>query len=125
MAKFPFEKAVKENQPMPDGMSILDQRTFVLLSRIYTQFRAGLYTKEKAGQEKDKLWKEWKAEKDKKAFEDKLIRHHVIITRETERLRAEIMKSESVEERAALAVELVKAIDGMVYDDGGNDGSPY
>lgn len=118
MVRFPFEEEVKNNQPMPDGLCLLDQYTFHALSRIYTNFRAGLYSKEKAGKEKDKLWREWDKERGKAEFADKLLQNHVLITRETERLKAEIRKSESMERRAELALELVRVLDGMVFDDG-------
>lgn len=118
MVRFPFEETIKNNLPMPDDLCLLDQYAFQMLARIYANFRSGIYDKGTAGREKDKLWKEWNEERGKAAFTDKLLRHHVLITRKTERLRAEILKSQSVERRAELAVELVEVLDGMVFDDG-------
>lgn len=119
--RFPFEQAVIDGQPMPDGLCLLDQHAFVLLQRIYTNFRSGLYSKEQAGAEKSKLYRQWKKETDAATFADKLTRHHVLVTKKTERLKAEIRKSAEPETIAGLALELVDVLDGLVFDEGEGD----
>ena len=111
--RFPFEDEARNGEIVANDMSVLDHYTYLALSMIYQKFESGQYDKERAGREKLKLWQKWKEESEKARFNDSLTASFVETTRLTEKLNAKIRKSQDVEERAQLALELVDVLDGL------------
>lgn len=50
-----FERAAYLRQPMPDGLCLSEQKTFLALRFLYAEFDRGVISKEQAALEKQKL----------------------------------------------------------------------
>lgn len=52
---FPFETIAANGEPMPDGLSLVDQCAFYFLQEMYRGLRTGAKTREQAAEEKGKM----------------------------------------------------------------------
>ena len=55
MDKIDFERAAYLREPMPDGLCLAEQKTFLALRFLYAEFDRGVISKEQAAVEKKKL----------------------------------------------------------------------
>lgn len=53
--KFPYEEVAYRGDPMPEGLCVVDQFTFLSLRHLYAQVRNGSITYQQAALEKGKL----------------------------------------------------------------------
>lgn len=54
-----FEKAAMKGEPMPDGLSLMDQAMFQALAALYARYRRGELDRRQASAEKGKLLYEY------------------------------------------------------------------
>ena len=60
---FPFEREAANGEPMPDGLSLVDQCAFYFLQTMYQGLRAGTKTREQAAEEKGRMTYQYDKEK--------------------------------------------------------------
>lgn len=52
---FIWEKEAANQEPMPDGLLLAEQKAFQVISALYARFYAKMITKEQAAMDKQKL----------------------------------------------------------------------
>lgn len=60
---FPFEREAANGEPMPDGLSLVDQCAFYFLQIMYQGLRTGAKTREQAAEEKGRMTYQYDKEK--------------------------------------------------------------
>lgn len=60
---FPYEKEAANGDPIPDGLSLVDQCAFRFLRSMYRDIRTGVQTREQAIEEKGKMTYQYDKEK--------------------------------------------------------------
>lgn len=103
--EFPFEHAAMRGE-VPEGLDLRQTGACHKLVEIYRRFYAAGRTdeaKRRARIEKAKLVEAYQ-------FEEKLIGHHVAVTKATERLRAQVRKNPTPEN----ALALCDALNGII-----------
>ena len=51
--KYPFEEQAMHNEPMPEGLTALEQQIYIVLRNIYWSLHKGIITKDQAQKEKN------------------------------------------------------------------------
>lgn len=62
LLELPFERAAMHGEEMPGGLCLAEQRTFLALRLLYTEYRKGNIEREKASLEKKKLVRQMESE---------------------------------------------------------------
>lgn len=112
-----FCKLAAGLDPIPEGLECMEQDLFQRLRNTYYLYRRGSGIPEaieKGTAEKERLLRGYERELIVEATRNKLIEEMAETIKKTEDCRTRIWKAKSDEERAALALEIVEIIDGII-----------
>lgn len=102
-----IEKAAMEGT-MPRLMTIPEKQLFRQLRALYTEYRAGKYTREQARQEKGVIYADF--ESTEKLFS--VMEEYQLNIRKAGTLRSEIDKAVTVEDKLRFCLECIEAMTG-------------
>lgn len=105
-----LERLAMRGEPMPEGLSLTDQRFFQSLSLLYARYRAGFIDRAAGSREKGQILYQRDLEGRQREMDDKLIRHHVELTRAIEGAQNAYRKERTLEN----ADRLSAALDGRL-----------
>lgn len=106
---FPFEREAAQNLPPPEGLGLADLMAYSALRNIYRAFSTGDISRDRAGEEKRRLRRDWEQAKEAEALERKLLDFHVRLIRGVEQAVCRCRK----EPTAANALYLCDVLDGF------------
>ena len=109
---FEFERQAMNGDPVPQGLSQVDQLFYLQLRALYYQYRAGWITRDKGAEDKKRLFAEYRKRLDSEQFRDDLTNWHIALRKCIEAARAEYRKNPCEE----TAKKLSLAIDGISRD---------
>ena len=107
---FPFERKAANGEPMPDGLSLVDQCAFYFLQTMYQGLRTGTKTREQATEEKGRMAYQYYKEKRTMEHWHRMGDHWSEIIRQTEAAQNAYRKSRTLEN----ADRLSAALDGRL-----------
>ena len=107
MEKSLIEKAAMSGE-MPKLLTIPEKQLFRQLRALYTEYRAGKYTREQARLEKGVIYADF--ESTNKLFS--VMEEYQLNIRKAGTLRSEIDKSKTVEDKLRYALECIEAMTG-------------
>ena len=110
---FIWEKEAANQEPMPDGLPLAEQRAFQVVSALYARFYAKMISKEQAAQDKQKTKAELKQEIDTDNYRDNTAYEREKILRLSEQARARARKEPTAENCLAL----VDTIEGILKNE--------
>ena len=102
-----IEKAAMDGE-MPKLLTIPEKQLFRQLCALYTEYRAGKYTREQARQEKGVIYADF--ESTEKLFS--VMEEYQLNIRKAGTLRSEIDKAKTVEDKLRYALECIEAMTG-------------
>ena len=109
---FEFERQAMNGDPMPHGLSQVDQLLYLQLRALYYQYRAGWITRDRGTEDKKRLFAEYHKRIDSEKFRDDLTKWHIALRKRIEAAHAEYRKNPCEE----TAEKLSLAIDGISRD---------
>ena len=107
---FIWEKEAANQEPMPDGLLLAEQKAFQVISALYARFYAKMITKEQAAMDKQKIKAALKEEISADNFRDNTAYEREKILRLSEQARIKARKEPTTENCLAL----VNTIDGIL-----------
>ena len=107
---FPFERKAANGEPMPDGLSLVDQCAFYFLQTMYQGLRTGTKTREQAAEEKGRMAYQYNKEKRTMEHWQRVGDHWSEIIRQTEAAQIAYRKDRTLEN----ADRLSAALDGRL-----------
>lgn len=110
---FIWEKEAANQEPMPDGLPLAEQRAFQVVSALYARFYAKMISKEQAAQDKQKTKAELKQEIDTDNYRDNTAYEREKILRLSEQARARARKEPTAEN----CLSLVDTIEGILKNE--------
>lgn len=113
-----LELAAIRGEPMPDGLSLIDQTFFQGLARVYQRYRSGFITREQGSVEKRQMEYARRRALDRTALADRQRRRSVQLWKDVERWAAEYVKARKAGDGgAALSAgdRIWEAIYGMPF----------
>lgn len=110
---FVWERQAANQEPMPDGLPLAEQRAFQVISDLYARFYAKTITKEQAAMDKQKTKAALKEELQLDNFRDNTAFEREKILRLSEQARTRARK-EPTEENC---IALVDTIDGILKNE--------
>ena len=110
---FVWEKQAANQEPMPDGLPLAEQRAFQVVSALYARFYAKTISKEQAAQDKQKTKAELKQEIDTDNYRDNTAYEREKILRLSEQVRIRARKEPTAEN----CVALIDTIDGILKNE--------
>lgn len=110
---FVWEKQAANQEPMPDGLPLAEQRAFQVVSALYARFYAKNISKEQAAQDKQKTKAALKQEIDTDNYRDNTAYEREKILRLSEQARIKARKDPTPENCLAL----VNTIDGILKNE--------
>lgn len=109
---FEFERQAMNGDPMPRGLSQVDQLLYLQLRALYYQYRAGWITRDKGTEDKKRLLAEYQKRLDSEKFRNDLTNWHIALRKRIEAAHADYRKNPCEE----TAKKLSLAIDGISGD---------
>lgn len=109
---FEFERQAMNGDPVPHGLSQVDQLFYLQLRALYYQYRSGWITRDRGTEDKKRLLSEYRKRLDSEKFRDDLTKWHVALRKRIEAAHAEYRKSPTPENAEKLSL----AIDGISRD---------
>lgn len=110
---FTWEKLAANQEPMPDGLPLAEQRAFQVVSALYARFYAKTISKEQAAQDKQKTKAELKQEIDTDNYRDNTAYEREKILRLSEQARIKARKEPTKKNCLAL----VDTIEGILKNE--------
>ena len=110
--EFPWERAAKNGDEMPDGLPLPDQLAYTAIRNVYYAYYNKIIPRDVAAAEKKKIRFEYVKASDALVFQDKLCDQHVRMNRETEGAKNAFRKNPTVEN----GIRLCDAMDGFHPD---------
>ena len=110
--EIPYERQAMNGDPIPHGLSQVDQLLYLQLRSLYYQYRAGWLTRDRGTEDKKRMIAEYTKRLDTQKFIDDLTEWHVRLRKRIEAAHAEYRKNQTPEN----AEKLSKAIDGISRD---------
>lgn len=110
---FVWEKEAANQEPMPDGLPLAEQRAFQVVATLYTRFYEKAISKEQAAQDKQKAKAELKQEIDIDNFRDNTAYEREKILRLSEQARIKARKEPTQEN----CLVLVDTVDGILKNE--------
>ena len=110
---FIWEKEAANQEPMPDGLLLAEQKAFQVISALYARFYAKMITKEQAAMDKQKIKAALKEEISADNFRDNTAYEREKILRLSEQARIKARKEPTTENCLAL----VNTIDGILKNE--------
>lgn len=110
---FVWEKEAANQEPMPDGLPLAEQRAFQVVATLYARFYEKAISKEQAAQDKQKAKAELKQEIDIDNFRDNTAYEREKILRLSEQARIKARKEPTQENCLAL----IDTIDGILKNE--------
>lgn len=109
---FEFERQAMNGDPIPHGLSQVDQLLYLQLRSLYFQYRSNFIIREKGAEDKKRLFAEYKKRLDSEKFRDELMSWHIALRKRIEASHAEYRKNPTPENAEKLSL----AIDGISRD---------
>lgn len=109
---FEFERQAMNGDPVPHGLSQVDQLFYLQLRALYYQYRSGWITRDRGTEDKKRLIAEYTKRLDTQKFIDDLTEWHVRLRKRIEAAHAEYRKNPTPENAKKLSL----AIDGISRD---------
>lgn len=109
---FEFERQAMNGDPVPHGLSQVDQLFYLQLRALYYQYRSGWITRDKGTEDKKRLLSEYRKRLDSEKFRDDLTKWHGVLRKRIEAAHAEYRKNPTPENAKKLSL----AIDGISRD---------
>lgn len=109
---FEFERQAMNGDPVPHGLSQVDQLFYLQLRALYYQYRSGWITRDRGTEDKKRLLSEYRKRLDSEKFRDDLTKWHVALRKRIEAAHAEYQKNPIPENAKKLSL----AIDGISRD---------
>lgn len=109
---FEFERQAMNGDPVPHGLSQVNQLLYLQLRSLYCQYRAGWITRDKGTEDKKRLFAEYQKRLNSEKFRDDLTNWHIALRKRIEAAHAEYRKNPCEE----TAKKLSLAIDGISRD---------
>ena len=109
---FEFERQAMNGDPVPHGLSQVDQLLYLQLRALYYQYRSGWITRDRGTEDKKRLLSEYRKRLDSEKFRDDLTKWHVALRKRIEAAHAEYRKNPTPENAKKLSL----AIDGISRD---------
>ena len=109
---FEFERQAMNGDPVPHGLSQVDQLFYLQLRALYYQYRSGWITRDRGTEDKKRLLSEYRKRLDSEKFRDDLTKWHVALRKRIEAAHAEYRKNPTPENAKKLSL----AIDGISRD---------
>lgn len=106
--KYSWENAAKRNQPMPDGLSSAEQRSFQSLALLTARYKLGGLTAEQAVKERKEIDRAYEHD----AYCEKLNDWHIRLTKNIEIAHARYRKNPTIENANILS----GVIDGFIRE---------
>lgn len=106
---FPYEQLAMNDEPMPEGLDLVDQMAFQTLRGIYHALKKGTIERPVAYREKMELVKTYRTNKGRIELWQRCIASHTKQVRATENAKAACRKNPTPEN----ALRLCDAIDGI------------
>lgn len=110
--EIPYERQAMNGDPVPHGLSQVDQLFYLQLRALYYQYRSGWITRDRGTEDKKRLFSEYQKRLDSEKFRDDLTNWHVALRKRIEAAHAEYRKNPCEE----TAKKLSLAIDGISRD---------
>ena len=110
---FIWEKEAANQEPMPDGLLLAEQKAFQVISALYARFYAKMITKEQAAMDKQKIKAALKEEISADNFRDNTAYEREKILRLSEQARIKARKEPQTENCLAM----VNTIDGILNNE--------
>lgn len=110
---FVWEKQAANQEPMPDGLPLAEQRAFQVVSALYARFYAKTISKEQAAQDKQKIKAGLQREIEMDNFHDNTAYEREKILRLSEQARIKARKDPTPEN----CLSLVDTIDGILKNE--------
>lgn len=110
---FVWEKEAANQEPMPDGLPLAEQRAFQVVATLYARFYEKAISKEQAAQDKQKAKAELKQEIDIDNFRDNTAYEREKILRLSEQARIKARKEPTQEN----CLVLVDTVDGILKNE--------
>lgn len=113
-----LELAAMRGEPMPGGLSLVDQTFFQGLARIYQRYRSGVITREQGSAEKKQMEIERRKTMDRTALENRQRQRSARLWKDVERWAAEYVKARKAvnsTDAIAAADHMWEAIYGMPF----------
>lgn len=110
---FVWEKEAANQEPMPDGLPLAEQKAFQVVATLYTRFYEKAISKEQAAQDKQKAKAELKQEIDIDNFRDNTAYEREKILRLSEQARIKARKEPTQEN----CLVLVDTVDGILKNE--------
>ena len=110
---FVWEKEAANQEPMPDGLPLAEQRAFHVVATLYARFYEQAISKEQAAQDKQKAKAELKQEIDIDNFRDNTAYEREKILRLSEQARIKARKEPTQEN----CLVLVDTVDGILKNE--------
>lgn len=110
---FPWERDAMNNLPMPEGLSLDDQKAYQALASLYGRYRLGLIERAAGSTEKGRILYVWDKEKRMEESSSKLAQWHSRLRREIEGAQCQYRKERTLEN----ADKLSRALDGILEAD--------
>ena len=105
-----FERAAMKNDPMPDGLCLVDQCMFQALANLYARYRLGIISREQARAEKGRMLYEYAKRKEQSRAESALAAWRANILKATEQARTQYRRERTRQAGDALC----SAIEGVL-----------
>lgn len=109
---FEFERQAMNGDPVPHGLSQVDQLFYLQLRALYYQYRAGWITRDRGTEDKKRLFAEYQKRLDSEKFRDDLTNWHTALRKRIEATHAEYRKNPTSDNAEKLSL----AIDGISRD---------
>ena len=109
---FEFERQAMNGDPVPHGLSQVDQLFYLQLRALYYQYRSGWITRDRGTEDKKRLLSEYRKRLNSEKFRDDLTKWHVALRKRIEAAHAEYRKNPTPENAKKLSL----AIDGISRD---------
>ena len=111
MAEFAFswERQAMRGEPMPDGLSLVDQMAYTAMRNIYKAYRSKYLSREQAAAEKQKVRLTYVRAVEREKFQNKITEYHVRLIKASEGAKCACRKNPSPEN----AIWLCDVMDGI------------
>lgn len=104
--KYPFEEQAMHNEPMPEGLTALEQQIYIVLRNIYWSLHKGIITKDQAQKEKNMTIKNLGALNNSREFERRCWENSAKRTMAAERAMTMYRKNRTLENADVLVDRL-------------------
>ena len=107
---FPWEREAMQGDPMPENLSLEDQKAYQALASLYGRYRLGLIERAAGSAEKGRILYKWDRERRMQEHSSKLVQWHARLRKEIEGAQNIYRKDRTLEN----ADRLSRVLDGIL-----------